>query len=96
MLKYKRLDGVPAVLGQLAEALFSGGEQQDLLAGGLAALDKATLIVWGREDQIIPASHAQAAPPGARVEVLEGAGHMVQMEQQGTVNKLLLAHFGGG
>ncbi len=95
MLKYKRLDGVTEVLGQLSESLFAGGEQQALLTDELAALGKPTLMVWGSEDQIVPAAHADAAPPGTRVEILDGAGHMVQMEQSSAVNKRLLAHFRG-
>ncbi|MEO5901446.1 MAG: alpha/beta fold hydrolase [Ilumatobacteraceae bacterium] len=39
-----------------------------------------TLIVWGDRDRIIPVAHAYrtaAAIPGARLEVLEGAGHFL-------------------
>jgi pimeloyl-ACP methyl ester carboxylesterase len=37
-----------------------------------------TLIVWGRNDQLIPASHgeeAQRAMPGSRLEIFEDTGH---------------------
>ena len=39
-----------------------------------------TLIVWGDRDRIIPVSHASLAAeamPGARLEILEGAGHFL-------------------
>jgi pimeloyl-ACP methyl ester carboxylesterase len=39
-----------------------------------------TLIVWGDRDRIIPVAHAHRAAeaiPGARLEVLEGAGHFL-------------------
>ena len=39
-----------------------------------------TLIVWGDRDRIIPVAHAYRAAeaiPGARLEVLEGAGHFL-------------------
>jgi pimeloyl-ACP methyl ester carboxylesterase len=39
-----------------------------------------TLIVWGDRDRIIPVAHAYRAAeaiPGARLEILEGAGHFV-------------------
>ena len=52
------------------------------------------LVVWGRDDRIVPAAHAANAPPGATVEVLDGAGHMVQMEKANEVNRLLLRHLG--
>ncbi len=39
-----------------------------------------TLVVWGDSDRIIPVSHAHLAAeamPGARLEILEGAGHFL-------------------
>ena len=39
-----------------------------------------TLIVWGDRDRIIPVGHASLAAeamPGARLEILEGAGHFL-------------------
>ena len=39
-----------------------------------------TLIVWGDHDRIIPVSHAYRAAeaiPGARLEIIEGAGHFL-------------------
>ena len=46
-------------------------------------------MIWGDLDQIIPASHAQGLPGDVRVHVLEGKGHMVQMEAASEVNRLL-------
>jgi pyruvate dehydrogenase E2 component (dihydrolipoamide acetyltransferase) len=43
---------------------------------------------------VIPTAHADAAPEGATVVVLEKAGHMVQMERATEVNELLLAQMG--
>jgi pimeloyl-ACP methyl ester carboxylesterase len=37
-----------------------------------------TLLVWGTRDQVLPIHHgltAQAAMPGSRLELFEGAGH---------------------
>jgi pimeloyl-ACP methyl ester carboxylesterase len=48
------------------------------LATRAAAISSPTLVVWGEKDRVVPASHAQLvadAIPGARVEVLPGAGH---------------------
>ncbi|MGE5115150.1 MAG: acetoin dehydrogenase dihydrolipoyllysine-residue acetyltransferase subunit [Betaproteobacteria bacterium] len=95
VLKYKRLDGVGEVLGALGRSLFAGGRQAERPGLELAATGKPVLVVWGREDRIIPAAHAAAAPPGATVAVLEGAGHMVQMEKASEVNRLLQRHVGG-
>ncbi|HEX4572722.1 MAG TPA: alpha/beta fold hydrolase, partial [Dongiaceae bacterium] len=91
LLKFKRLDGVEAVLGALAEAAFKDGRQQAQLAGELGRLGIPVLVIWGAEDKILPASHAANAK-GARTEVIEGAGHMVQMEAAARVNALLKEH----
>ncbi len=91
LLKYKRIDGVSEALGALAESLFAGGTQQNLLAGQIAELGLPTLVIWGKEDRVIPAAHAQNAG-AARVEQIDCAGHMVQMEQASRVNELILEH----
>jgi pimeloyl-ACP methyl ester carboxylesterase len=50
----------------------------------LGALDgPETLIVWGDKDQVVPRGCVEAyarAIPGARLEVLEGAGHRPEIE----------------
>jgi pyruvate dehydrogenase E2 component (dihydrolipoamide acetyltransferase) len=50
------------------------------------------LVIWGKEDSIIPAAHAAALSDRAHVEILQGAGHMAHMEQAARVNELILAH----
>ena len=50
----------------------------------LAGIGTPTLVVWGREDAIIPVSVCQRfvrAIPGARSHVLERCGHLPEMEQ---------------
>jgi pyruvate dehydrogenase E2 component (dihydrolipoamide acetyltransferase) len=94
LLKYKRIDGVDDALRQLSSSLFADGIQQNLLAAEIANLDLDTLVIWGRDDKVIPASQAHAID-GARVEIIDGAGHMVQMEQATGVNKLILDHIPG-
>ncbi len=51
------------------------------LLGGLAT---PTLVVWGRHDRIVPLECGERyvkALAGARLEVIEGAGHFVDMEK---------------
>lgn len=91
LLKYKRLDGVSEALTELAATLFPDGRQTELPGSKLAATGIPLLVIWGAEDRIIPARHASLAPQGAKVAVLEAAGHMVQMEKAGEVNALLKA-----
>jgi pyruvate dehydrogenase E2 component (dihydrolipoamide acetyltransferase) len=92
LLRYKRIDGVTELLGALGAALFGGGRQAALPAAQLPASGLPLLVVWGADDRVIPAVHAKAAPAGATVAVLPGAGHMVMMEKAGEVNALLRQH----
>lgn len=51
----------------------------------LASLRVPTLVLWGREDRLIPVSHAarfHSAIPGAQLLLYEGVGH-VPMEERG-------------
>jgi pyruvate dehydrogenase E2 component (dihydrolipoamide acetyltransferase) len=94
VLKYKRLDGVEALLLELNAGLFAGGRQAEQPGLELESTGKPVLVVWGQEDKIVPAAHAGNAPPGATVERFAGAGHMVQMERANDVNRLLRQHVG--
>jgi pimeloyl-ACP methyl ester carboxylesterase len=65
-----------------------GTSGQKVHAGDRLYLAEALpiLIVWGREDPIIPVSHAEAAVetiPGARLEIFEDVGHLPQVEAPG-------------
>ncbi|PYM67277.1 MAG: acetoin dehydrogenase dihydrolipoyllysine-residue acetyltransferase subunit [Candidatus Rokuibacteriota bacterium] len=94
LLRYKRLDGVTELLGALGGRLFAHGTQREQ-PGRRLPTGTRVLAVWGAEDRIIPAGHARNAPASARVAVLEGAGHMVQMEKPRQVNSLLQQHVAG-
>jgi len=92
VLKYKRLDGVEALLAELREALFAGGRQAEQPARDLDTSRHKVLVVTGSEDKVIPPEHAKAAPAGAKVEVMPGAGHMAMMEKASDFNALLKGH----
>jgi pimeloyl-ACP methyl ester carboxylesterase len=56
--------------------------------------DVETLVLVGSHDQITPVSHSRflaAALPSAQLVVVEGAGHMVQLERAPLVNLHLMA-----
>ena len=87
LLKYKRLDGVQACLEALAYQLTDTAEPA---AHARRIIDAVpTLVIWGADDRIIPASHARDLPNQDRVHVLDNAGHMVQMERASEVNRLI-------
>jgi pyruvate dehydrogenase E2 component (dihydrolipoamide acetyltransferase) len=87
VLSYKRLDGVDEALRTVADRVFPGGRQAKVL--DLSGLVVPILAVWGSEDEIVPASHADNLPDRARVEIIDGKGHSVQMEAAGPVNRLV-------
>ena len=89
VLKFKRLDGAEAALRLIAEASFSGGRQTRDLSGRLGELDQAIQVIWGRDDQVIPASQAAGLPARVTLRLLEGAGHMPHMEKASEVNTLI-------
>ena len=88
VLKYKRLDGVGSFLEALRGTLFPGDSQAMYIADVLAGIGCPCHVIWGAEDAIIPAIHAGALE-GATV--IDGAGHMVQMEKAAEVNRLILS-----
>lgn len=54
-----------------------------------------TLLVWGRQDRLIPPAYAdawQAALPDATVELVDGAGHMLPYEQPAAVVAAVTSH----
>lgn len=92
LLRFKRLDGAQAALAAIAEANFGGGRQHEILRGRLPELRNIPIqVIWGIEDEIIPARQAEGLPPEIGVHLLSKAGHMPHMEQIGEVNRLILA-----
>ncbi|MFQ6059660.1 MAG: alpha/beta fold hydrolase [Anaerolineae bacterium] len=58
----------------------------------LAHVTAPTLVVWGREDRMLPLADAMAGwerIPGARLEVWEGCGHVPQLEKPDEFNRLV-------
>jgi pimeloyl-ACP methyl ester carboxylesterase len=69
------------------------GQRVSALERLYLAQSMPTMLIWGSGDRVIPASHAvaaQAEMPGSRLEVIDGAGHFVQLEQPERVSKLIL------
>ena len=86
LLAYKRLDGVDQALYALLGTLLDGDDQRGDSAAALAATGGAVpvTVVWGRADQVIPAAQAESVS-GAVRHVIDGAGHMPQMERPAEV-----------
>jgi pyruvate dehydrogenase E2 component (dihydrolipoamide acetyltransferase) len=85
-LKYKRLEGVTEALKKLAGNAL--GATEVVVPDELGTVP--TLVIWGSRDAIIaPPAVETLARPGVSVKVLEGYGHMVQVEAATQVNSLL-------
>ena len=57
----------------------------------LAELSIPTTILWGDDDSILPVSHAQDLPENVEVQIVQGKGHMVQMEAPAEVNRSIVS-----
>jgi pyruvate dehydrogenase E2 component (dihydrolipoamide acetyltransferase) len=91
VLRFKRLDGVDQALNAIAGHAFAGGRQALELEGRLAELTVPAQVIWGSDDQVLPAHHAEGLPPAIPVHVFENTGHLVHMERAADVNRLILA-----
>jgi pimeloyl-ACP methyl ester carboxylesterase len=64
--------------------LYGGALMADpTLLPRLKKIDVPTLVVWGAADRIVPHEHGEAfaaSIPGARLETIEEAGHLPQLE----------------
>jgi pimeloyl-ACP methyl ester carboxylesterase len=64
----------------------------DALLSRLARTGIPTMLVWGEGDRLLPLARARKSHgllPGARLEVIAGAGHAPQAEQPDAVNEVL-------
>lgn len=78
---------VPGIVGAL-EAMISRPDSTPTLA----TIDVPTLIIVGSEDTLTPPKESHAmhqAIPGSRLEVIEGAGHVSNLERPAAVNHVL-------
>jgi pyruvate dehydrogenase E2 component (dihydrolipoamide acetyltransferase) len=85
ILRYKRLDGVPASLDALLGVLLDNERQALDLTERAGSYPGPATVVWGRADAVLPADHAKAAADAlsgaGEPVVVEGAGHMPHLEQ---------------
>ena len=62
-------------------------------AAVLRTLDRPALVIWGTQDPYVPREQAERqrqAFPSAQVELLEGHGHWVMLEDPGRVASLVI------
>lgn len=76
-------------LTAMAESLFPDGTQGFDLADALGELAVPTRLIWGRLDRVIPAAHAARAPGFTAVHLLDGVGHVPQIEAPALTARLI-------
>ncbi len=68
------------------------------LAKWLHRIDVPTLLVWGAQDKLVHPAYAddfKAQIADARVELIDGAGHVPNLEQPETFNRVLASFLAG-
>ncbi|MEV0524555.1 acetoin dehydrogenase dihydrolipoyllysine-residue acetyltransferase subunit [Streptomyces sp. NPDC050439] len=95
LLRYKRLDGVDTALRTLLPTLVDPDGRAALDVSALLPAGLRTVVVWGAADQVIPAANAASLADRAAVRVIEGVGHMAQMEAPGEIVAAVAAAVAG-
>jgi pimeloyl-ACP methyl ester carboxylesterase len=95
--KYGNNDGnARAFLATLTAGINILGQKGKLtrqLLSSLHTITAPTLVVWGKQDRVLPVSHAQIVVekiPNARLEIFDNCGHMPMFEYPEKFNKLVL------
>ncbi len=79
LLKYKRLDGVPAALQTLLGTLLTDDDAQAVDTPALLeGVDVPVTVLWGAADRILPTPGGVDEVPG---------GHMLHMESANEVTR---------
>ena len=95
VIKFKRVDGVGPALETLRDGLMPGGAQETTMRDYLAGISVPVQVIWGTEDKILPAAHAEDLPDTMPVTLYEATGHMPHMEKATEVNDLIGQLAGG-
>lgn len=83
--------GAIQALRDVGSQLFRGDDALVDFRPRLSSIRARTLVVWGREDRVIPVSHLEAARaiPNVRTHVFDGCGHVPHFELSEAFNMLL-------
>jgi 4,5:9,10-diseco-3-hydroxy-5,9,17-trioxoandrosta-1(10),2-diene-4-oate hydrolase len=89
--------GHAAWLATLCSNASFGGIKKEVIQAfqdNLGTMTIPTLIIWGKQDRVLPAKHASIAEswiPNARVHLIDDCGHCPQMEHPEEFNTQVLA-----
>jgi pimeloyl-ACP methyl ester carboxylesterase len=77
---------------ELAEAIFPDGVQAFDLTAALSRVTAPALIIWGRDDHILPWKQALAAPGEVALHLMRGVGHVPHIEDPDALAALIGRH----
>ena len=83
--------------GYTIERTVAGFASPQFEDGKLASIHAATLVVWGRQDELIPLASGEKfrdGIAGAKLLVVEHCGHVPQIEKAAEFNQALLEFLG--
>jgi len=89
-LKYKLKSNEPYVIDQILDSI---EKKQDVLDYRLSGIKIPTLIIWGKEDQVVPFDHAlrfHQEISGSKLVGFDQCGHVPQAEKAESFNKEVL------
>jgi pyruvate dehydrogenase E2 component (dihydrolipoamide acetyltransferase) len=89
-LRPRQRDGYLDGLAALADGVFPDGTQAFEVRTTLNALTMPRRVVFGRDDRIIPATHAAGLAGAIAVHLYAGVGHMPQLEIRSDIEKIWL------
>lgn len=88
-----RLDpALRAAQQELSEVLFPDGVQAFDLTAALERVTAPTVMVWGRDDRILPWKQALTAPGGVALHLMRGVGHVPHIEDPEALAALIGRH----
>jgi pimeloyl-ACP methyl ester carboxylesterase len=85
-----------SILSTLRASCNLGGIRRDILQpilDSLSSITAPTLIVWGRQDRVLPLAHARVAKrkmPNAQLHIFESCGHAPHLERPEEYNRVVL------
>jgi len=83
--------------GYTIDQTVAGFAQNQFVDTKLSSLHAPTLVVWGREDDLLPESEAEKfriGISGAKLVVLDQCGHLPQIEKPADFNRAVLDFLG--
>jgi pyruvate dehydrogenase E2 component (dihydrolipoamide acetyltransferase) len=83
MYAARNAPGADAAVKAIAANAFTRRGQNLVLAHRVSELEVPLLVIWGELDRVIPSRHAVATAaflPAAWLEIMEGVGHVPQVE----------------